>query len=155
MNRLWELLPADVRAQIDEELAAGSTVRAIQLVHTNHGIDVFADDRPTLQESREATELRRDHLVAEGLLPHPSAADLPSVLARVRLLAAPVEAVQTVWVEGADGPYPRMMAVLRAEDGTVREVGLAALPGGEPAEVAELGAGLSAALGVPFRSASH
>ncbi|WP_433059778.1 hypothetical protein [Dactylosporangium sp. CS-033363] len=150
MNRLWELLPAGVRAQVDEELAAGSTVRAIQLVHTNHGIDDL-DELPTLQESREATELRRDHLVAEGRLPHPSAADLPAALARAALLAGPVEAVQTVWV----GSFPRMMAVLQSGDASSRQVSLATLPDGEPAAVAELGAGLSAALGVPFRSAPH
>ncbi|WP_426511666.1 hypothetical protein ACPPVO_14185 [Dactylosporangium sp. McL0621] len=146
MNRLWSLLAPEVRARVDEELAGGAAVRPIQLVREGCELE---DGPPGLVECRETVQLRRLHLQAEGLLPPAAAAGLDAALARARLLAAPLAAVEALWIDGADGPYVRVVAVVRrpgARHAAFDEVPLAAMPD----DAAALGAGLRAALGVPF-----
>ncbi|WP_432989054.1 hypothetical protein [Dactylosporangium sp. CA-233914] len=148
MDHLWGLLPDDVRARVDEELAAGNGVRPIQLVRDSIRLkrdDCDLEEKPDLAACRQTVQWRRELLESDGSLPPFAAADLPAVLARARLMSAPIEAIEARQV----GEYIRLFAVVRRPERD--EVPLVALPDAEPGEAAQIGAGLSAELVVPLR----
>ncbi|MFG2822600.1 hypothetical protein ACGFX4_24585 [Kitasatospora sp. NPDC048365] len=152
-DRIWNALPAPVRAVVDAHLRGGRMVMAVAAVR-----DASADPKPGLHAAVDFLVERRAAIAA----PAPATPLDPAELAALAEgLSFRPEAVEAVWREEGEAPFVLLLAVA---SGPYREAELAAVragaellgsgdgrsPRSEAGTARELGRAVAERLGVSF-----
>lgn len=160
--KLWQRIPAQVRAVFDEHVAADSLIQAVVTLREESGLPV------SLQQAQDVFAWRRKQLHAAGQIPPPAPpVTLADLITTTQALPTRPVAIEASWDGDTQGWFVILSAVLDRpgpshpdfdsidiatlrQGGDLRLFNGAVPPWPEVRQAAGLGKALAAHCGVPF-----
>lgn len=159
-NPLWEALPAQVRAQVDDLVTKGNKLQAVKVIR-----EALEEPRPGLYECMDLVAERFEDLGQRFTRSPTAPLDLDELMAKVRALPHAPAAIEALWDGDSEGWMVYLLAVTiepRAEyhlaiiqHGTdLRLFNGEVPPWPEAQEASTIGRRLAERFGIPFHFAS-
>jgi hypothetical protein len=159
-NAIWDVLPAAVRAQVDELVRKDHRIHAIKVIR-----DACAEPRPGIHECLDVVADRYATLGQRLDRARTAPLDVASLTAKIHALPSRPAAIEAVWDGDTDGWFVELLATTAAPSAS-HHLGFIRLgtdlrifngqvpPWPEAEEAATVGRALAEHFAVPFHFAS-
>lgn len=159
-NQLWDALPGQVRARVDELVTRGNKLQAVNVVR-----EALREPKPGLNECVDLVAERFDDLGQRFTRSPTAPLDLDELTAKIHALPHRPAAIEALWDGDSQGWMVSLVAVTRepraehelaiVQHGTdIRLFNEEVPPWPEAREAATVGRRLAERFGVPFHFAS-